>query len=289
MDGPWEQVSTDLALPACADPGWPRLADGALLLCVEGDGVELVVPLDGRPPWALGEAVRRPAVGGGRLVAAARREGLWSMQGGQRAESAWLAGELVSGPVTDGDVLGAAWEAKVARMPLGARSWSMIDARPAPGQPLALAGGQLWWSEVDAGGGLDLWTLDAAERPQLVAGGPGDQGFPVGDAERLVYADDGELVIRPVAGGEERLDTNTGFAAAPALDGGRLCWEERPDDAHPARWIRCLPEASVSGPVPLHDPSATAGALLVHGGGRAWLLGTGAQVAAVEAAVGRLP
>lgn len=316
MAGPWERSSPALALPACADPGWPRLADGALLLCVEGEGVDLVVPLDGRPPFALGTSVRRPAVGGGALVAPALRDGTWSMKDGTRSASSWLAGRLVAAPVTDGATLGAAWEGDVARFELGARSWSMIDAHPAPGQPLALAGGQLWWSELDDDGGLDLWTLDAADSPRRVEGGPGDQGLPAGDAERLVYLDRGDVVIRPVLGGEERVTAHAGVAAPPALDGARTCWEERPDRVswapggpgageagrgsdgagtrsgeprRAARWIRCHPDGSVEAPVALHDPSMSAGALLVHGDGRSWLLGTEAQVAAVQAAVDRLP
>lgn len=289
MEGPWAGRSTALSLTACADPAWPRLASGALFLCVEGDGVDLVVPLDGRPAWALGEPVRRPAVGGGRLVAAALQDGAWDLATGARTTSTWLAGTLISDPVTDGRQLAAAWETRVARLPLGARSWSMIDAHPAPGQPLALAGGQLWWSELDAQGGLDLWTLDAADNPRLAAGGAGDQGFPAGGPDRLVFVDRGDVVIRPEHGGEERIAAHSGLAAPPALDGERVCWEERPDATHPLRWVRCAPEGALSGPVALHDPSATDGALLVHGGGWSWLVGSEAQVAAVEAAVARLP
>lgn len=265
----WEAVAPADVPAACDDDRFPALAGRLLVGCTVG-GVDFV----GGP---LAVAVEAPALGED-VVVSLGMSGARFRPGAEREPLGFVPAEAVGPPATDGDHLAVAYADHVEAFAIGDRVRRHVEARPVPGEPVAMAWPEVVW--VQRGDGLDLWRADAAGHGVLLAGGPGDQHLPAGAGGKLAWVDAGAVVLYdPATGATEPHAAETGFAGGLAFDGARACWADRGawrarggalDDALGVG-IRCSDGATLDLPGDDLYPSLGAGRLLFRREGRPWL------------------
>jgi len=111
-------------------------------------------------------------------------------------------------------------------------SHPILLPHPRPLSPVAQLQAGVAWVANGKADDADLWWLGSdAGAPVILDGGPGDQHHPIASGDWLAWVSAGEIAIWNTATGEKRrIPTNTGFNAAPTIDGELLCWEVRTQD-----------------------------------------------------------
>lgn len=265
---------------ACIDDRFPALAGAYLVHCSPSGRVDRARALPAGEDRALPTAAESAGVGPGVLFATGASAGTWFLDGRPAAGIARVPREATGPPATDGTWAGAVFADHVVRFELTATSRTHIPARPALGSAAAIAGvpgarPALAWAERTAAGDLDLyWLPGDAERPRLLAGGPGDQHHVVGSGAFLYWVS-GPAIRARGPGGDRSFPADTGFSSPPAAWGGDVCWEDRAALRASAGHVvvRCGDGTEVADAgADVTHPSLGPGYLLVRQGGDAFLL-----------------
>ncbi|MSP54728.1 MAG: hypothetical protein EXR69_03850 [Myxococcales bacterium] len=270
----------------CADDRYPALAGEWVVGCVGDDRVNVAVSLVTGRVVTLTAPVLSPSLGDGWLWATGRPAGGWVLpvaaRGGFDGAEAVMVPHDGVAPATvtyDGGTRRAAvpYETHVDLIDLSRHVWPRWDARPLPGESVAVGVGWVAWSERGLGGEAerDVWLVrtevaqgDVApmRAPAVVGGGRGDQHGVGGGGSSLWWVDGDEVVKLDVhTGAERRFLAFTGFEAGLALaeDGSLSCWEDRRAFGTPAGIdIHCSDGTVVDRPGDQRWPSLGAGWLI---------------------------
>jgi hypothetical protein len=217
----------------CDDPRYPTLAGAWVLACGADGHVDRAISLSSGRELSLPAAFRSPGVGPDAVYVPDAGGGLWRLTeaGVQVVPGVSRVIEPAVAPaVTDGEHLVVASRKSLQAFPFGDRSRSVYPANPVGWQSPALAWPRVAWVEDAGPDGTDVWLRWADRRadPELLAGGPGDQGRVVAQGAWLAWVDKGDVVVHNLDTGERsEHQANTGFSAPPALWAGEVCWESR--------------------------------------------------------------
>lgn len=284
----------------CADDRYPALAGEWLVGCVADDAVNVALSLATHVVVTLTEPVRSPALGRGWLWSPGRAAGAWVLPAARRGplapgvEAALVPTEGV-GPAALATVQDEGVQRWLAAVPyathidlldLASHTWPRFDARPLPGEPVAVGYGWAAWTERAADTDDDVWivrTQDAvpitvdgqavsAGQPTRLAGGPGDQRGVVAAGQFVWWLDtssDRAIRLDLADGTRASFEAETGFEAGLTLtdDGATACWEDRRLLDTPAGIdIRCSDGTVESRPGDQRWPSLGAGWLVYREG-----------------------
>ena len=246
----------------CADDRYPALAGEWVVGCVGDDQVNVAVSLVSGRVVTLKDPVFAPALGDGWLWATGRPSGGWELpvaaRGGFDGEEPIMVPHHGVAPaaVTRAGATRLAvvpYETHIDLIDLAKHVWPRWDARPLPGESVAVGVGWAAWTERDVQGdtGENVWLVQTALAktdllsnglswaktellsnglPAVVAGGAGDQHGVVGGGSSLWWVDGDEVVHLDLKTAEQRrFPAFTGFEAGLAVadDGSVSCWEDR--------------------------------------------------------------
>jgi len=165
------------------------------------------------------------AVGAG-AVYALGIGGRWTLPSPDLTPYPYVSKEIVGRAATDGEHLALAYADHVEAFTLGDTVRVHIAAHPAPGEPIALAWPEVYWTERSADGDADVWHASGQGAPAVYAGGPGDQRLVAAGDGVVSWVDGGDVRVAQ-AGTVERFAAASGILSAPAAGAGRACWEDR--------------------------------------------------------------